>query len=145
MQRASRLSPRDEELTKRIATVDEKPGLCRGRQGEALEHALTNLGMSPVEGANANGEHDVVWLFVILQDEIFARDLADAHAAGRDFVCRGGFGLGDRRGGSVDGQDVAGGEPGCDRSCGRPGPAPNFEDTRVRLKGKRVHDRGEAG
>ncbi len=101
--------------------------------------------MSPVEGSNANGEHDVIRLFVSPQNEVFARDLADAHAAGRDFVHRGGFCLGDGGGGSVDGQDVAGGESGCDGPCGGPGPAPDFEDTRVRLKGKRIHNRGEAG
>jgi hypothetical protein len=136
--------PWDEEFTKWVATVDEEQGLCLGCHGDTLQHLLTSLGVSPVEGTNADGEHDVVRLFVRLQNEIFGRDLTDTHAARPDFLYRGGLRLGDGCGGSVDGQDAAGGESSCDCSCGRPWPATDLENARVRLEGKRVHDRGES-
>jgi hypothetical protein len=80
-----------------------------------------------------------------VQHEVFGRDLTDAHAAGHDLIHRGGFRLGDGGGRAVDGQDMTGGKPGCDRSRGRSGAAPDFENAQVRLERKRLHDRGEPG
>ena len=46
--------------------------------------------MTTVEGADSNGEHDVVRLFVGLQDEILDRDPTDAQTPGGDLVRPGG-------------------------------------------------------
>ena len=135
----------DAEFTKGISTVDEQPSVCLGCRGNTLQRPLTSLWMPPVEGADADREHDVVRLFVRLQDEVLGSDLADTHAAGRDLVHRGGSRPGDGDGGSVDTEDVAGGESRSDRSGGRPGTAPDLEDAGMWLQRKRVHDRGEAG
>jgi hypothetical protein len=90
-------------------------------------------------------EHDVVRLFIGLQDEVFDRNLTDAHAARGDPLGRGSSGLGDGRGGPVDDQDVAGNAPRGDRSCRRAGPAADLKDARVRCERERVHDRRKVG
>jgi hypothetical protein len=56
-----------------------------------------------------------------------------------DHIGRAGPSLRNSRGGPVDRQDVPGSEPGRDRSCGSSRPAPDLEDARVRLDGKRVN------
>jgi hypothetical protein len=137
--------PRDAELAERVTAVDEEAGVWPGGHGDTPQDALTGSGMASIEGANADGEHDVEGLIVCLQQEVFGRDPPDAHAARGDLVDRGGFGLRDSDRGSIDGQDVAGGESGRYRSCGRPGPAPDLEDAGMRLEWQGVHDRGEAG
>ncbi|HYX87557.1 MAG TPA: hypothetical protein VE777_21505 [Gaiellales bacterium] len=123
----------DRQLAERITAVDEQPGAGSGGHGDAVESLLANLRVTTIKGADPDGEDKVVWLFVRLQLEIFDCDVADAHAARRDFVGRGGFGLRDRRAGPVDAEDVAGHEPGRDGSCRRAGPAPDLEHAGVRL------------
>jgi hypothetical protein len=69
-----------------------------------------------------------------LQDEVFDRTATGAHTARGDLVGRGGSGLRDGRGGPVDGEDAAGNEPRCDRSCHRAGPVNAHEgDRHVRV------------
>jgi hypothetical protein len=135
----------DQKLAERIAAVDEQPGTRGGRQSDAVQSLLASLRVTTIKGADSDGEHKVVWLFARLQEEIFDRDVANAHAARCDFVGRGGFGLRDGRAGPVDAKDVAGREPGCDRSCRRAGAAPNLEHAGVRLERQRINDRGKAG
>jgi hypothetical protein len=90
-----------------------------GGLGSAPQHPLTDLGISSVEGADADGEHDVVRLFFGLQDEVFHRHPAEAHAAGPDLVYCGGACLDDGSGRAVDAQDVTGVESGGDGPGGR--------------------------
>jgi hypothetical protein len=125
--------------------VDEEPGAGCCRLGDPLQSPLASLRVTTVERADSDGEHDVVWLFIGLQDEVFDRNLTDAHASRGDLLGRGGSGLGDGRGGPVDGQDVAGNEPRGDRSCRRAGPAADLKDARVRRERERVRDRRKAG
>ena len=136
---------RDGQLTKWIAAVDEEPGICCSPSGDTPQHSVTGLGVTPIERADADGEHDVVRLLVGVQDEVFGRDATEAHAAGSDLLCCDGLCSGDGGRRPVDGQYVAGCETGCDRSCGRGGPASEFEDAGVRLKRKCVHDRLKTG
>jgi hypothetical protein len=100
--------------------------------------------VTTVKRTNADGEDEVVRRFVGLQGEVLGRDLADVHAARGDLVGRGGSGLGDGSGGSVDGQHVPGDESGCYSSGRRPRSAPDLEHVGVGLEGERVHDCREA-
>src|SRR5206468_2417579 len=110
---------RNGDFPKWITTVDEEPGVYPGRRADALQHSVTGLRMPVIEGADPDGEHDVEGLFAVRQHEVFGRDVADTHAAGGDLLHRGCACLDDGGGGSVDGQDVAGGESGCDRPGSR--------------------------
>jgi len=80
--------------------------------------------VTTIEGADSDGEDDVVRLFVGLQNEVFERMASDAHAARADLLGRGNSGLPDSGGGPIDGKNVAGTEPGGDRSCRAPEPHP---------------------
>jgi hypothetical protein len=86
--------------------------------------------MTTIESADPDGEHEVVWLLVGLQDEVFDRNVTGTHPARGDL---GGRGARYGRRGPVYGEDVPGNEPGCDRSRRRAGPAPDLDDPRVRL------------
>jgi hypothetical protein len=101
--------------------------------------------VTTVEGADSDGEDEVVRLFVGLQDQVFDRNPPDAHAARGGLLGRGRSGLRDGGGGPIDGENVAANEPGSDGSCRRARPAPDLKDAEVRLQGERIHDGGEAG
>jgi hypothetical protein len=78
---------RDGQLTKRIAAVDEEPGIRCSPSGDPPQHPVTGLGMTPIKRADADGEHDVVRLLVRMQDEVLGRDAAETQAAGPDLLC----------------------------------------------------------
>jgi hypothetical protein len=73
----------------------KEPGADRRRRRYALERSLASFGVTTVEGSDADGEHDVVRLFVGLEDEILDRGLTDAQAARGDLVGGGGSDLRD--------------------------------------------------
>lgn len=139
-----RLGSGDWQLAEGVAAVDEEPGAGPRRQGQALQDLLSRLRVTTVKRPDADGEDEVVRRFVGLEGEVLGRDLADLHAARGDLVGRGGSGLGDGSGGSVDGQHVSGDESGCYGSGRRPRSAPDLEHAAVRLEGERVHDRRKA-
>ena len=127
------LSLADRQLAERIAAVDEQPGIIGGCHSDAVQSPFACLRVTTIEGADSDGEDKIVWFFARLQDEVFDREVANAPAAGRDFVGRGGFGLCDGRAGAVDPQYVAGTEPRCNSPCRCAGPAPNLEHAGVWL------------
>lgn len=125
------LPPRDGKLTERLAPVDEQSGAGPCGHRNPLQDVFACLGVAAVESADADGEHEVEGFLVGQQDEVFRRDLADAHPAGGDLLGRDDSGLRNRCGGPVDGQDVPGDEPVSDSPGGRTRAAPDLQDAQI--------------
>lgn len=128
-----------------MTAVDEEPRAGPRCKADTPQRLLTSLRMTTVERADPDSEHEVERLVVGRQHEVFGGDLADAHATRDDLSERRGSDLRNRLCRAIDGQEVPGDEPRCDRPGRRAGPASDLEDAELRLEGKRVHDRGETG
>jgi hypothetical protein len=84
--------------------------------------------MSPVEGADPDGEHEVVGGLVRAQGDILCRDAPHLQASGRYQIGGGGPSVFDRRRRPVDGEDVPGGETFGHRPGGRSRAAADLQD-----------------
>jgi hypothetical protein len=99
---------RDRQLSERIAAVDEQARVGRRRHRDPPQGDLTGLRVATVEGADADGEDDVVRVFVSLERERFDAGLPDAQAPRLDQIGTTGSRLSDRGSGPIDRENVTG-------------------------------------
>ena len=132
-------------LAERVATIDVQTTAGYKHPAESEQGERPRPSMAPVESADPHGESDVVALLTAIEFELLSRGLAGGQTSGGDQRCSRFGELGDRLGGTVDCEHVAGRtDAGGDLASRSTRAAADLDHTEAGLERQRIDDRAQS-